>query len=68
MTMFFDTLINMFSRKNISGRAPYRYRAVCSELFRSIEKVHKYVYYGDFLTSILERVESIEKRSIIHPD
>lgn len=64
----FDTLINMFSRKNISVRAPYRYRAVCSELFCSLEKVHRYVYYGDSLTSILERVEYIEKRSIIHPD
>lgn len=64
----FDTLINMFSRKNISIRAPYRYRAVCSELFCPLEKVHRYVYYGDSLTSILERVEYIEKRSVTHPD
>ena len=64
----FDTLINMFARKDISIRAPYRYRAVCSELFCPLEKVFRYVYYGDSLTSILERVEYIEKRSITYPD
>ena len=64
----FDTLINMFARKDISIRAPYRYRAVCSELFCPLEKVHRYVYYGDSLTSILERIEIIEKRSLIKPD
>ena len=64
----FETLINMFSRKDISIRAPYRYRAVCSEYFFPLEKVHRYVYYGDSLTSILERIEIIEKRSLIYPD
>lgn len=64
----FDTLINMFSRKNISIRAPYRYRAVCSELFCPLEKIHRYIYYGDSLTSVLERVEHIEKRSVTRPD
>ena len=64
----FDTLINMFARKDISIRAPYRYRAVCSELFCPLEKVHRYVYYGNSLTSIFEKVENIEKRSITNPD
>lgn len=64
----FDTLINMFTRKDISIRAPYRYRAVCSELFCPLEKVHRYVYYGDSLMSIFDRVEYIEKRSVLHPD
>lgn len=64
----FETLINMFARKDISIRAPYRYRAVCSELFYPLEKVHRFVYYGNSLTSIFERVESIEKRSVTHPD
>ena len=64
----FDTLINMFSRKNISIRAPYRYRAVCSELFYPLETIHRYIFYGDSLTSVLERIEHLEKRSISHPD
>lgn len=64
----FDTLINMFSRKDKSISSPYRYRIVCSELFCPIEKVHRYVYYGDSLSAILERVENLEKRSITHPD
>lgn len=64
----FEALINMFSMKNISIHAPYRYRAVCSELFCPLEKVHRYVYYDNSLVSLLNKIEYIEKRSITHSD
>lgn len=64
----FDTIINIFSRKDIAILPPYKYRVVVSELFCVTDKIHKYIFYGDSLTSILEKIESIEKRSIKFPD
>ena len=64
----FDTMINMFSRKDISILPPSKYRAVVSELFCITDKIHNYIFYGDTLTSILEKVEKIEKRSVKFPD
>ncbi len=64
----FDTIVNMFMRKHISVQPPYKYRAVVSELYCPTESVHRYVFYGNSLTALLERIETVEKRSILFPD
>lgn len=64
----FETYINMFSQKNIDVKPSYKYRAVCSELYKPIEKIHRYVFYGNTLTDVLEKMEVLEKRSISFPE
>ncbi len=64
----FDTIVNMFSYKNVSVVPPYKYRAVATELYCVTDKVSRYVFYGNSLASIFEKIEKIEKRSIRFPD
>ena len=64
----FDDLISMFCTNDISICAPFKYRAVCSELFCPLDKIHRFIYYGDSLQDILKKMEVLEKRSILQPE
>ncbi len=57
-----------FAGRRREGGMPYRYRVVASELFRPLDKIHRYVFFANTLTDALARVAPIEERAIAHPE
>lgn len=60
----FNMLMNMFALHGAVVNHPYKYRGVCSILFRPIDKVYRYVYYDDTLGGLLDKFEQHEKQAL----